>query len=272
MKHVVMFSGGAGSWATGKRVAAAHGTDDLILLFGDTLMEDEDLYRFLDEAAANIGGELVKVAEGRDPWQVFKDVRFLGNSRIDPCSRVLKREILRKWLDDHCDPADTVVYLGMDWTEAYRFERAEGYWAPWTVASPLLGPPYLEKWDMIAMLEAEGIAAPRLYDMGFPHNNCGGFCVKAGQAQFKLLLEKLPDVYAYHERKERELSEYLGKKVTVLRDRRGGESTPLSMAEFRERVEAGGQQLDMFEWGGCACFSPSDDEIPTPGEADTRTG
>ena len=51
MQHVVMFSGGAGSWMTAKRVAEKHGTDNLILLFADTLIEDEDLYRFLDEAA-----------------------------------------------------------------------------------------------------------------------------------------------------------------------------------------------------------------------------
>ena len=38
MKHVVMFSGGLSSWAAAKRVAAEHGTDDLVLLFSDTLM------------------------------------------------------------------------------------------------------------------------------------------------------------------------------------------------------------------------------------------
>ncbi len=65
MKHVVMFSGGIGSWMTAKRVADVHGTDDLTLLFADTKMEDEDLYRFLDESAANVGGTLVKVAESR---------------------------------------------------------------------------------------------------------------------------------------------------------------------------------------------------------------
>jgi hypothetical protein len=94
-----MFSSGAGSWAAAKRVAEQHGTEGLVLLFADTLIEDEDNYRFLDEAAANIGVQPTTVAEGRDPWQVFFDVRFLGNTRIDPCSRVLKRELLRAWLE-----------------------------------------------------------------------------------------------------------------------------------------------------------------------------
>ena len=47
MKHIVMFSGGIASWATAKRIAEQHGTDELIMCFADTQMEDPDLYRFL---------------------------------------------------------------------------------------------------------------------------------------------------------------------------------------------------------------------------------
>ena len=86
-KHIVMFSGGLGSWRAAKRVAAEYGTANLVLLFADTRMEDPDLYRFLHEAAADVGGELVVIAEGRTPWEVFTDVRFLGNSRVDPTYR-----------------------------------------------------------------------------------------------------------------------------------------------------------------------------------------
>ncbi len=66
----------------------------------------------------------------------------------------------------------------------------------------------------------EGIAPPRLYAMGFPHNNCGGFCVKAGQAHFALLLRTMPERYAYHEAKENELRAELGWRQTILRDAR----------------------------------------------------
>ncbi|PUB13732.1 hypothetical protein, partial [Novosphingobium sp. GV079] len=34
--------------------------------------------------------ELIWLVEGRDPWEVFRDRRFLGNSGVaDPCSEVL---------------------------------------------------------------------------------------------------------------------------------------------------------------------------------------
>lgn len=39
-QRVVNFSGGIGSWAAARRVADHHGTDGLVLLFADTLIED----------------------------------------------------------------------------------------------------------------------------------------------------------------------------------------------------------------------------------------
>jgi hypothetical protein len=258
-QHVVMFSGGLGSWAAAKRVAERYGTDRLTLLFADTHMEDEDLYRFLAEAAVNVGGNLVRIEDGRDPWQVFFDERFLGNSKIDPCSRILKRQLKDRWLDQHCDPESTTVYVGIDWSEIHRFERLRqrGADAGWTYQSPLCDPPYLAKREIVEWLNREGIRRPRLYDLGFVHNNCGGFCIKAGQAHFKRLLETMPERYAYHEQKEQEIRGLLG-DVSIMRDRsiKGG-GRPLTLRQFREKIQAG-QQCDLFDWGGCGCFVGED--------------
>ena len=274
MNHVVMFSGGLSSWATCYRIDPAEG-DRLCLVFADTKMEDPDLYRFVDDAVQAVIGEctsseFVRLTEGRDPWQVFFDVKLIGNTRADPCSRILKRKLIRDWLDAELDPADTTVYIGFTWDEAHRYERAKAYWEPWTVAAPLCDPPYLTKADMISMAYAEGITPPRLTLQGFPHNNCGGFCVKAGQAQFAKLLELYPDRYAQHEELERAFRaerEAEGKPEskwgTILRDRRGGDTTPMTMETFRKRVQAG-KSYDLHEWGGCTCMEPGDDEQDSP--------
>lgn len=253
MKHVVHLSGGIGSWMAAKRVAAKFGTKDLILLFADTLMEDEDLYRFLDEAVKNIGGEFVKLTEGRDPWTVFFDERFLGNSRVDPCSKILKRGMLDRWRNTNTTPENSVRYIGIGWNEQHRLDRLLARVAPWKYEAPMCEKPYLDQDQMLAALRAEGIEPPRLYKMGFPHNNCGGFCIKAGQAQFKLLLEKMPERYAYHERREQEIRSFLGKDVSILRDRSNAESKPLTLKVFRERLERDKENCDLFEWGGCGC-------------------
>ena len=52
---VVMFSGGVASWMAARRIVDEGG--DPVLLFTDTLIEDPDLYRFLDDAATDLGVE-----------------------------------------------------------------------------------------------------------------------------------------------------------------------------------------------------------------------
>ena len=252
-QHIVMFSGGTGSWGAARRVADRYGTENLTLLFADTKMEDDDLYRFIDEAAADVGGEFVNIADGRDPWEVFFDVRFLGNTRIDPCSRMLKRDLMRTWLEERYDPSEVRCYIGIDWTEEHRIERARARWAPWPISAPLCEPPYLQKHQLHAWLDVRGIELPQLYRDGFAHNNCGGFCIKSGQAQFERLLRTYPERYAYHERREQELREFLGKDISILRDRRGGKTRPMTLRTFRERLGVDSTAFDAAEWGGCGC-------------------
>jgi hypothetical protein len=258
MKRVVMFSGGAASWYAARRVADEHGIDDMTLLFTDTSMEDDDLYRFLDEAAANIGVPVTVLKDGRDVWDVFFDERFLGNTMVDPCSRVLKREPAKKWITENCDPADTVIYFGMDWTEGHRMARLRPFWEPYQVEAPLMKPPLLMREQVLSKISEAGIEMPRLYRMNFPHNNCGGFCVKTGQGHFKQLLEMMPERYAYHEQREQEFREFIGKDVGILIDRRGGETKRMTMREFRERLQANQQDtlFDLDDFGGCNCWVP----------------
>jgi hypothetical protein len=256
-----MFSGGIGSWAAAKRVVRRFGSRNLTLLFADTLIEDEDLYRFLDEAADDVGAPLVKIADGRTPWEVYRDERFLGNARIDPCSKLLKREPAARWLAQNCEPKRTVVYLGIDWTESHRFERVRDRRASdgWTYGAPLCDPPYLSKLDLLERLESAGLRPPRLYGLGFSHNNCGGFCCKAGQGHFANLLRNLPERYVYHEAKEAELRGFLGKNVSVLVDRRGGgKRKPLTLRDFRRRLTKG-RSYDELDVGGCGCFAGDDE-------------
>lgn len=253
-RRVLNFGGGLCSWGAGRRLVDRYGPESVTLLFADTNMECADMARFLGDCSKDLGVPLTVIGDkkGRTPWDVFFDVRFLGNSRVDPCSRILKRELLDKWHADNCDPSSTVIYVGLAWDEMHRVERFVRRIAPWKVEAPLCEPPYLSKNDIAALAFKRGIAPPKLHTEGFPHNNCGGFCIKAGQAQFALLLKTRPETFAFHEKKEKEFREFIGKDVSVLRDRRGGRSRPLTMESFRKRIEAG-KAFDEYEWGGCGC-------------------
>lgn len=252
MQRIVQYSGGLGSWATANRVIESHGKEGVVLLFADTNMEDEDLYRFLRETSERFDIEITRIGnDGLTPWDVFKKSRFLGNSRIDPCSRQLKRIPLRKWIESNCDPKDTVIYLGIDWTEAHRLDRARHYWDEWRIEAPMIEPPYLSRRDIKKQLEAIGIAPPRLYSFGFSHNNCGGFCCKAGQGHFAILLRTMPERYRMHEEREEEFRRRFG-DVSMLKEYRNGEMRQLTLRQLRERIEANGQ-IDLFDIGGCGC-------------------
>jgi hypothetical protein len=267
-KHVVQFSSGAGSAVAAKRVAERYGTDNLILLFADVNGEDYDNYRFLDEAHQWIGGELVILDnDGRTIWDAFREAKFLGNSRIDPCSRMLKREPIRRWMDENCNPHRTVSYLGFDWTEMDRHERALPHWAPFRMQSPLMWEPMLDKAEALAVLKFAGIRPPQLTRDGFPHANCGGGCIKAGIGQFAKLLEYRRSTFLEWEANEQAMREFLGKDVAILRDRRGGTSKPLTLTDLRIRLEGGDTLTDeeRLDMGACNCMTPpegTEDEVP----------
>lgn len=230
-----------------------HGFEDVTLLFADTLMEDWDLYRFLDDASAKLGVGVTRVSEGRSVWELFEEKGMLGNSRFPLCSVMLKREVLDGWRKKHCDPAETTVYVGLDWTEPHRLEQTRKALPDWKVEAPMIDEPLWDKCRMLDELRRLGIKPPRLYEMGFPHNNCGGFCVKAGQAHFAHLLRTMPERYAFHEAKERALRARVGKDYSILNDRRGnGKKKTLTLEMLRRRIEAG-ESFDRNDWGGCGC-------------------
>lgn len=258
MNYVNFCSGGIGSYIAGKRIAAAHGTANLIHLFTNTRSEDEDLYRFLRESVALTGGRLVTLCDGRNLWELFNQQGMIANTRADICSRILKRDPARKWISENCNPATTTLVFGIDAAERHRCEAITRNWHPFQVVYPLCNQP-MAKCDMLKECERDGMDPPRMYDEGFPHNNCNGICVKAGHAQFAHLLRQRPAVFMENALEEQAFRERTGKDVAILRDRRGGTTKALPMLEFKRQIESGERTVDPRDWGkGCQCFTPDE--------------
>lgn len=254
---VCHYSGGLSSHLAAHRIIEEVGADKCVLLFADTKSEDADLYRFIREGSAALGCELVTVADGRTIWQVFRDVRFLGNPRVDPCSKILKRDLLDRWVKQNAPESTSVV--GFTVCEPSRFDDFKAFYPK--SRAPLMESPTLAAREVEAEFRAlfPTIRVPFLYEKGAKHNNCGGGCVKAGQAHFDWLRRTLPERYAEWEREEQSLRDLLG-DVSILRDRRGGTTKPLSLRQFRERMEAGCKP----EPGGqpCRCMTPQIGDTP----------
>lgn len=303
---IAQISGGTGSYLAARRYVDQHGAENFGLLFTDTLCEDQDAYRFLIASAADLMGVCISpqdipaiedfpawedrpaykafvlslagwarraipglfwVADGRDVWDVYEAKRFLGNSRIDPCSMVLKRQIANRWLEENCAPGETQIIVGIDHEEEHRFAGGRknvgirALWAErgWTALAPLCDAPFLSWPQRLAQLTDHGLWLPRLNRLGFAHNNCGGFCCKAGIGHWRLMALVFPERYAYAERRELEIREMLG-DVAMLTDRRGGEKKPLTLEALRRRDLSPEEASDM---GGCGCFF-GDTALPLP--------
>jgi 3'-phosphoadenosine 5'-phosphosulfate sulfotransferase (PAPS reductase)/FAD synthetase len=252
VQHIVNFSGGACSaWAL-RRVVDRYGTNGVVALFADVVMEDPDLYRFNEDVAKWVGVPITRISKEMTPWDLFEQEGMIGNSRSPICSVMLKREPLDEWGRENATEMTATLHLGIDWTEEHRLHAMRKAKPTWRIEAPMCEPPYWDKCKMLEELKAIGIEVPELYKLGFPHNNCGGFCVKAGQAQFAKLLQHKPERYRWHEEKEERLRSQVG-DFSVMTDRRGnGKKKPLTMRDFRLRIEAG-ESFDRLDWGGCGC-------------------
>jgi 3'-phosphoadenosine 5'-phosphosulfate sulfotransferase (PAPS reductase)/FAD synthetase len=257
MNHIVFVSGGKASFELLRRVINRYGKSNTVAIFADTKTEDLDLYRFLDDIEHALNIEIVRLADGRTVWELFNEIGLMGNSQKDPCSRILKREIMMDYLQANYSPDDTVVHLGLDWQEEHRIKRVRknyesiGYRSEFLLAEP----PYQWGDQYLQSIREMGIEPPRLYLMGFEHNNCGGTCVKAGQAQWANVYHSLPERFARWEKNEEAFRAIHG-DVSILRDWRNGgreDFKTLPLKEFRERLEGGGQ-IDMFAPASCTCF------------------
>jgi hypothetical protein len=220
--------------------------------------------RELRERTVRLIPGLIWLADGRTPWEVFFKERMLGNSRIDPCSKILKRELADRWRVQNCDPATTTVYVGIDWSEIHRFTRpADSPKGPglrermaergWRYEAPLCDPPYLSKPQLLQEAQQMGLATHAAYADGYAHANCGSWCVKAGKTHFARLLRTHPRLYRYHEAREQEFRQFIGRDVSIMQEQRDKKKFPLTMATLRARIE-GDEPQPTDEYGGCGCF------------------
>ena len=193
-----------------------------MLYFTDTLWEDEDLYRFIEEASDKLQLPMLTHSMGVSPIELMFEQKVIFNSRIGNCSKILKMKVAADFLKKGKEPAivkwrnkgflkdsdfitDATLYFGISWDEMHREGAIRKNWAPFEVGMPLIE----EVIDNNEILKIYNIKQFRLYDYGFTHNNCKGRCVKAGQGHFTNLAEKLPKVFTELMEQEHHLKNYV---------------------------------------------------------------
>ncbi|MEQ1762574.1 MAG: hypothetical protein ABL984_05430 [Pyrinomonadaceae bacterium] len=264
-KHVVNLSGGACSFWAAHRVAERFGTSDMVLLFADTLIEDVDLYEFNDWAADHFGIPITRISREITPWALFRSEGLIANNRAPICSIRLKREPLDEWFAANMTPIGSlfgepdISYVGLDWTEGNRLEALRESKPQWQWEAPMLE--WKPVWDKCKMLDELKILygkLPRAYVDGFPHNNCGRRCIRAGITHFIHLYKTDPEQFLDWEWEEQQTRIHLNSRgiegdFSVLKDRRGGMAKALTFQDLRKRILDEDPTLPKTDWGGCGC-------------------
>lgn len=255
MLHIVNFSGGMGSFAEAKLCIDEYGAENTHLLFANVLIEDPDTYRFINETIRFLGVtgyNYTELCEGRTPFEVFVDVKHMGNTRVDPCSKHLKRDPLNQWITGNYEPDEIEVHVGIDYSECHRLYDLQSRMAPYVYRSICVENGLIIRKDFS---ERFGIKRPNLYFWGLGHGNCSGFCIKAGLGHYAKVWFHSPERYMWMEREEEKCYQGIGKRYPFLRKSVKGVKTYITLREFREKyLETGLITADeSLEFGGCGC-------------------
>lgn len=212
---------------------------------------------------------IIRVSLEMTPWQLFRRDGMIANDRFPICSKMLKRELLNDWMTRHYNlethqtdflRPDATVVLGFDATEYHRVVEFQNTHPTWRLSAPMAEEPFWDKCRMISEGTKLGIPNPELYEQGFPHNNCGGACVRMGITQAVHLYHVRRSVFDYWRDEETITEKELARRgiqaFSILKDRRNGETKSLFLRDLQSRIESG-EKFPAGEWGGCGCGGES---------------
>lgn len=233
-----MFSGGASSAYVAKWVVDKYGKDSCVLLFTDTLWEDKDNIRFMEEIAEYIGIEITRIYDGRTPEEVFFQQKFLGNARFAKCSEELKvKQTLIYTENLRLQGYEPILYFGIGPHEKHRADNLTRHYEHFPLE------PIKCVFPMIDSISADckakyiienewKIKLPRMYELGFSHANCGGRCVRGGLHHYARLYLIWPRQYLNQEEMEIKFNTQFKMAVSILKK----DGKPYTLKEFREDV------------------------------------
>lgn len=203
---VVWISAGVSSFVAGY---LAKDVDEWIYI--DIEDQHPDSMRFIRDCEKAIGKPITILSSlyYRSVEQVCRSVRYTNGPTGAPCTRLLKKQVRKRWEQEHKGEELTYVW-GMDCNEKRRAQRIEEGFPQVKHEFPLIDR-NLTKEDAHGILRTLGIRRPAMYDLGYNNNNCIG-CVKGGAGYWNKIREDFPEVFKARAKMERDLCQ------TVLKD------------------------------------------------------
>jgi hypothetical protein len=193
--------------------------------------QHEDTLRFVSDCEAWFGKEITVLypSQYRAVDSVCRATRYVNGPRGAPCTRILKKRVRKEF---ERLQAERLTYVwGMDCSNREK-ARADGLISSMPEFAHTF--PLIErgitKEAAHKILKASGISRPKMYELGYPNNNCVG-CVKGGMGYWNKIRKDFPRVFESRALMERdigascingvfldELSEDSGRDIPVIVD------------------------------------------------------
>jgi 3'-phosphoadenosine 5'-phosphosulfate sulfotransferase (PAPS reductase)/FAD synthetase len=190
MRVISWFSCGAAS-AVATKLAIAESKHPVEVVYCHVKEEHPDNLRFMKDCEKWFGQE-IKVLQNEkyngSIYEVFEKNKYLVGIAGAPCTRLLKKEVRKKY--EQVDDIQVFGYTAEEEDRANRFIDANNDVKLWSI----LLEKGLTKADCIAMIDRAGIEIPQMYKLGYQNNNCIG-CVKGGLGYWNKIRNDFPEQF-----------------------------------------------------------------------------
>ena len=199
MRTICWFSCGAAS-AVATKLALAEGPVEIV--YCHVREEHSDNMRFKDDCEKWFGQEIKVIRNEKyngSIYEVFEKTRYLVGVAGAPCTRLLKKEMRKKF--EQPDDRQVFGYTLEEQDRVDRFIDANNDVNLWSI----LIEKSLTKQDCLAILERAGIELPVMYKLGYQNNNCIG-CVKGGLGYWNKIRHDFPEQFERMAKMERTIN------------------------------------------------------------------
>lgn len=190
MRIVSWFSCGAASAVATKLAISQYGKD--VVVANCVIREEHpDNNRFAADCEKWFGVPIVNLINEKykgSIYEVFRQRKYISGVAGAPCTSLLKKEVREKFQL----PNDMHVfgYCAEEQKRWDSFLDANNI----NAVAPLIERG-LEHSDCLAMIQDAGIELPKMYQLGFKHNNCIGCCKATGAGYWNKIRDNFPEMF-----------------------------------------------------------------------------
>lgn len=205
------------------------------IIYTHVINQHPDSLRFLHDCEKILKRKITILQSERyeSVEDVIEKTRCINTAFGAPCTKWLKKQVRKEWEKVNFEH-HTYVW-GYDMNEKRRADRVVSSLTDYDHEFPLIDNGFTKS-DCHGLAERLGLKRPKMYDLGYPNNNCIG-CVKGGMGYWNKIRQDFPEVFERRSKQEREIGHSCIKGV------------------FLDKLDPGRGRMDMevMEDCGIAC-------------------